>query len=321
MAPRPIIAIVGATGGQGGSVVNTFLEDGSYQVRGITRNPDSGNAQALAARGVEIVAADLNNQESLVEAFKGASIIFAVTDFFEPFMKSGPTIAAQIEKTQGINLATAASLTPTLKHYIWSTLPNVREITNNKYSVPHFNGKNEIDDFILNNAGLKEKTTFLWVTWFASNFTSPLFKPTLLETSGKYVLIQPSGPETPVLSIGDQKKNVGPYVLAIASKPEVSLPGKFVLAAIEETTTGGLLKLWGEVNGKDTVFIQTDLETYDALFPAWGLEMGDMMDFWSEFKDKSWTREGADIITGNELGVKGEMVSVEAAVKAIDWNL
>lgn len=236
-------------------------------------------------------------------------------------MAQGPTIAAQVEKSQGINLATAASLTPTLKHYIWSTLPNVRQITNNKYSVPHFNGKNEVDDFILANAELKPKTTFLWIAWFANNFTFPLFKPSLLESSGKYVLVQPSGPETPILSIGDQKKNVGPYVLAIASKPEVSLPGKFVLAATEETTMGGLLKLWGKINGKETVFIQTDLETYDALFPAWGQEMGSMMDFWGEFKEKSWTREGTDIVTGNELGVKGEMVSVEAALKAIDWNL
>jgi uncharacterized protein YbjT (DUF2867 family) len=67
---KPIAVIIGATGGQGGSVVDSFLKDGTYQVRGVTRNVNSENAQALAKRGVEVVTGDLNNEASLWEAFK-----------------------------------------------------------------------------------------------------------------------------------------------------------------------------------------------------------------------------------------------------------
>lgn len=67
---KPIVVVIGATGGQGGSVVTSFLEDGFYQVRGITRNVNSAKAKALKARGVELVSADLDNIESLTIAFK-----------------------------------------------------------------------------------------------------------------------------------------------------------------------------------------------------------------------------------------------------------
>jgi len=67
---KPIAVVVGATGGQGGSVVSTFLKDGTYHVRGITRNIHSEKAQALGKRGVEVVSGDLNDKASLVEAFK-----------------------------------------------------------------------------------------------------------------------------------------------------------------------------------------------------------------------------------------------------------
>jgi hypothetical protein len=200
---KPIVAIIGATGGQGGSVASSFLADGNYTVRGITRNPSSEKALALKNKGAELASADVNNLDSLVEAFKvlnpprflpdlldsivnlanttqqGASIIFAVTDFFEPFIASGPEAAIKVEVTQGINLAKAASLTPTLTHYIWSTLPPAARLTNNKYPVPHFIGKSQVDDFIKSDPALYAKTTFLWVAWFISNIQWGFNRPFL----------------------------------------------------------------------------------------------------------------------------------------------
>lgn len=67
---KPIAVIVGATGGQGGSVVKSFLADGTYSIRGLTRNTKSPKAQELQAQGVEVVTGDLNDQASLIEAFK-----------------------------------------------------------------------------------------------------------------------------------------------------------------------------------------------------------------------------------------------------------
>ncbi|KAL5332006.1 hypothetical protein ACEPPN_001549 [Leptodophora sp. 'Broadleaf-Isolate-01'] len=91
---KPSVVIIGATGGQ---------------VRGITRNVNSVKAEALKARGVELVNADLDNIDSLIAAFKDATVIYAVTDFIEPFRAKGPKEATKIETQQGINLAKAAA--------------------------------------------------------------------------------------------------------------------------------------------------------------------------------------------------------------------
>jgi hypothetical protein len=111
---------------------------------------------------------------------QGSTAIFAVTDFFEPFAASGPEKAAEVETVQGINLAKAASQVPTLQHYIWSTLPNAKRISNGKHLVPHFHAKNTVDDYIKSDPGLLAKTTFLWVTFYASNYQYPMFTPSLL---------------------------------------------------------------------------------------------------------------------------------------------
>ncbi|KAF4991782.1 hypothetical protein FGRMN_7622 [Fusarium graminum] len=79
---KKLIVVIGATGGQGGSVVNTFLHDPGWLVRGITRNLSSPKAEILKARGVELVQADLDDRASLQNAFQDADAIFAVSDFW-----------------------------------------------------------------------------------------------------------------------------------------------------------------------------------------------------------------------------------------------
>jgi hypothetical protein len=172
-----IAVIVGATGGQGGSVVSAFLEDKTFKVRGITRNPESKKAKDLAARGVEVVRADLNDEASLVKAFEGAHTIFAVTDFFEPFAAKGAQHAMEVEYSQGTNLAKAAAKTASLERYIWSTLPDSKRLSNGKWPVPHFEAKVRVDEFIKQDKALLAKTTFLWVTFYATNLFFPIYTP------------------------------------------------------------------------------------------------------------------------------------------------
>lgn len=100
-----------------------------------------------------------------------------MTDFFEPFASSGPEKAIEIEITQGINIAKAASKTATLKHYVWSTLPNGGRITGEKYQVPHFVAKNRVDDYIKQDKALLAKTTFFWITFYGNNYQYPMFTP------------------------------------------------------------------------------------------------------------------------------------------------
>lgn len=83
--PTKLLVVVGATGNQGGSVVAQFLKTQDYKIRGLTRNTASAKAKALADKGVEVVAADLDDVSSLKKAFEGANAIFAVTDFWGPY--------------------------------------------------------------------------------------------------------------------------------------------------------------------------------------------------------------------------------------------
>ena len=88
-----LICVIGATGNQGGSVAQRFSQDDNYRVRGITRNPDSPAAQKLAAQGIEVVKADLDDVDSLIKAFEGANVIFSVTNYWFVVPRAHPVTA------------------------------------------------------------------------------------------------------------------------------------------------------------------------------------------------------------------------------------
>lgn len=105
MSDKKIIAVIGATGAQGGSVINAILNDDSnnFSARAITRDSTKPNAQKLKERGCEVVEADLSNKDSLQKAFGGAYGVFGVTDFWA-------TMNPDIEISQGKNIADAAKV-------------------------------------------------------------------------------------------------------------------------------------------------------------------------------------------------------------------
>lgn len=333
-----IVAVIGATGIQGGSVVSTLLKDGIYKVRGITRNANSPKAHNLTVKGVEMVEADLDNEASLVEAFsvshsisysnsascnsnyQGVYAIYAVTDFFEPFGKHGPVVAVDIEVAQGKALANAAAKTATLKHYIWSTLPNGKQLSGGKHIIPHFEGKNIIDAYIKSISDLLAKTTFLWNTYYASNLLFPLFTPNLVKTTGKYVWLQPTPADTEITILGDANTNVGPFVSGILRRPDLTLPAKFVLATTgEKLTQNEILQAWGRATGRDVEYVEISLKDFDRLWPKWGLEMGTMLKMWEDLKENSWG--GEKVVTKEDLGINQPLIGIEEWFKFADWPL
>jgi uncharacterized protein YbjT (DUF2867 family) len=170
MPDKKIIAVVGATGAQGGGLVRAIQADksGSFAVRAITRNPNSEKAQALRASGAEVVVADADDQASLERAFAGAYGVFAVTNFWEHF-------SAEREVTQARNMAQAAKAAG-VQHVIWSTLEDTRKwvplednrmpTLQGKYKVPHFDGKGEADQ-IFRDLGVP--TTLLLTAFYWDN--------------------------------------------------------------------------------------------------------------------------------------------------------
>ena len=150
MSHRKLIAVVGATGAQGGGLARAILDnpDGPYALRAITRNPDSDAARALAGSGAEVVVADLDDEESLVRALEGAYGAFFVTNFWEHF-------SPEKETEQVGNLARAAKRAG-VKHVIRSTLEDTRQwvpLDDDRmptlmggYKVPHFDAKGAADE-------------------------------------------------------------------------------------------------------------------------------------------------------------------------------
>ena len=146
-----IIAVTGATGAQGGGLIRAILADpdAGFTARAITRNPSSDTAMALAAKGVDVVQADLDDEASLTRAFADAHGIFCVTNFWEHF-------SPEREKAQARNLANAVRAADPA-HVIWSTLEDVRDYVPlsdsrmptlmGSYKVPHFDAKAEANAF------------------------------------------------------------------------------------------------------------------------------------------------------------------------------
>ncbi len=121
------IAVTGATGSQGGGVINIMKKTPGWKVRAITRNPNSDAAKKLSAEGIEVVKADFKDEASLRAAFHGAHAVFAVTNWWAAlFQGKSQHECGEIEERHGINLARAAAATRTVEHYIWSTCPSAK---------------------------------------------------------------------------------------------------------------------------------------------------------------------------------------------------
>ena len=167
---KKIIAVVGATGAQGGGLVRAILEDpqGGFAVRAITRDVTSDKARELTKLGAEVVAADVDDEASLKKAFAGAYGAFCVTFFWAHF-------SAEKEIAEARAMAAAAKHAG-LQHVIWSTLEDTRRhvplsddrmpTLHGKYKVPHFDGKGEADH-LFTDAGVP--TTFLLTSFYWDN--------------------------------------------------------------------------------------------------------------------------------------------------------
>jgi uncharacterized protein YbjT (DUF2867 family) len=165
-----IIAVLGATGAQGGGLARAILDDaeGPFRLRALTRNPTSDAARALAEAGAEVVEADMDDADSLRRAFDGAHGVFAVTNFWEHF-------SPEKELEQAGNIVTAAK-DAGVHHVIWSTLEDTRlqvpldddrmPTLQGKYKVPHFDAKGEANA-LFEEAGVP--TTYFHASFYWDN--------------------------------------------------------------------------------------------------------------------------------------------------------
>ncbi|KAK2742361.1 hypothetical protein FQN55_007895 [Onygenales sp. PD_40] len=311
-----LITIVGATGIQGGSVVETLLKNPAYSIRAITRDRNSKSAHALADRGIEVVEADLNNVESLHAAFAGSQAIFAVTNFFDALPKLGVEKSMEIETQQGINLANAASATQSLEHFVWSTLPNSQRISGGRAAVPYWQSKARVDEHIKSIPTLLRKTTFVWFGWYARNMEYPWYQPSPVHQGGPekpYIQLLASSPSSVrVQMLGDERTNIGLFVNSILEQPEMTLPGRYVLGAVEDMSLAEIVSAFAAAKSLGVVQqVQVTREVYIKLWPLWADLMDDTHSYLELMADKSFSGEEG-ILTAKDLGVEGLVGSAEA---------
>jgi uncharacterized protein YbjT (DUF2867 family) len=180
MTDKKIIAVVGATGSQGGGLARAILADpdGPFALRALTRNADSPKAKEFAAHGAEVIEADLDDEASMRAAFEDAYGAFIVTNFWvqrTPEEEAART-RAQMELEQASTAARAAK-DAGLKHVVWSTLEDTRphfehlgsELPTllDVYKVSHFDAKGVANAFFTD---LGVPTTFLETTFYYESF-------------------------------------------------------------------------------------------------------------------------------------------------------
>jgi uncharacterized protein YbjT (DUF2867 family) len=278
---KKIIAVVGATGAQGGGLVRAILADrnGPFQPRALTRDVNSPKAKALAAAGAEVVAADVDDPATLRRAFEGAHGAFCVTFFWNHF-------SPDKELAEAASMAEAAKQTG-LAHVIWSTLEDTRRFVPldddrmptlmGKYKVPHYDAKGEADA-LFTRAGVP--TTFLLTSFYWENFiyfgSGPKRGP-----DGKLALLMPLGDATlPSIAAED----IGKCALAIFKRGKEFI-GRTVGIAGEHPSGEEMAAKLTRALGEKVTYQDVPPEVFRGFgFPG-ADDLGNMFQFKRDFND------------------------------------
>ena len=285
MSDKKVIALVGATGSQGGGLVRAILDDPDHEfaVRALARDARSAKAQELAAAGAEVVEADLNDQDSMVRAFRGAYGAYIVTNYWvarTPEEEAAQT-RAEMELQQA-EIAAWAAKAAGVSHVIWSTLEDTRQhfgdddrVPNidGPYKVPHFDAKGEADELFV-KYGIP--TTFLRTTLYFEGMTGGLGP--VRDSTGEPVLTLPMA-DQPLSGIAVE--DIGKTALGIF-KRGTEFIGKTISIAGDHLTGDEFAAALSDAVGETVVYRPLNWDDYRALgFPG-AVEMGNMFQYYAE---------------------------------------
>ncbi len=276
-----IIAVVGATGAQGSGLVRAIQNqpDAGFRARAITRDPDSPKAKELAALGAEIVAGDVDDEDSLKRAFEGAHGAYCVTFFWNHF-------SPDKEYAEAGNMARAAKAAG-VQHAIWSTLEDTRKwvpldddrmpTLMGKFKVPHFDSKGQ-SNHLFADAGVP--TTYLLTSFYWDNFIHFGMGP----KKG------PDGRLAITLPMGDRKlpgiaaEDIGRCAFGVFRKGD-ELTGKTIGIAGGHLTGSEMAAGFTKTFGSEVVYNAVPPEVYRSFgFPG-AEDLGNMFQFKHDFED------------------------------------
>jgi len=244
---KKLIAVVGATGQQGGAVARALQAGDQFKVRALTRNP--AKHRELAD---EVVEADLNRPETLASAFDGAHGVFLVTNFQEhgaDELKQA-TAAVHAAKDAGV------------KHFVWSTLPDVEAISKGKFHVPHFTGKAKVDR-IVKEAGFANHT-FVIAPFYYQNLIGVLAPQKQADGSVGWAL--PLDPTVRSIHMGDIKE-LGEIVAGAFARPDQAGHGEYLPLVGDFMSFNEIIDTLNR-QGHNLSFHQVPKEVFAGLFPG-----------------------------------------------------
>ncbi|KLO10536.1 NAD(P)-binding protein [Schizopora paradoxa] len=247
----PLFTVVGATGGQGGSVVRALQASSlQYRVRAITRDASKPAANALKELGCDVLEADVKTADGVKKAFDGADIGFAMTltDFTSPDFAEKEYAEAVLQ----IDAAKAAGV----KTLVWSGMPHISNISGGKQSVAHFENKANVTTYARSLGGLK--VIDVQPGTFFSNFLRHN-APRKLE-DGSFVLTMAANPDTK-LPVIDIDADYGKYVISALENGSVDT----VLAAPEYITPTQVVEAFAKASGKNVSFTCVPDEQLQAI--------------------------------------------------------
>ena len=298
MADKRIIAVVGATGAQGGGLVRAILQDpaGGFAARAITRKASSDKAKALAQLGAEVVEADMDDVASLKKAFAGAYGAYCVTNFWEHF-------SPEKEQAHARNMAEAARAAG-LKHVVWSTLEDTRRwvplsddrmpTLGGKWKVPHFESKGEIDH-VWKDMGVP--TTLLLTSFYWDNFIHFGMGPKAGPDGNLFIAFPIGDRKMPGIAAAD----IGGCAYGIFKAGNEYI-GKTVGIAGEHLSGSEMAAAFTKALGKKVAYAEMAPEAYRALgFPG-AEDLGNMFQFKRDF-DKDF-REARSVDKSRQLNPK-----------------
>jgi len=281
MADKKTIAIVGATGAQGGGLTRAIVADanGPFKARALTRNPDSPAAQALARAGAEVVKADIDDLESVKRAFDGAHGAFCVTFYWAH-------MSPEKELAEARTMAKAAKETG-VHHAIWSTLEDTRRwvpLDDNRmptlmehYKVPHLDAKGEANGAFTD---LGVPTTFLLTSFYWDNLIHFGMGPKK-GRDGKLAFTIPMGDKK---LPGMAAEDIGRCALGIFRGGDKWI-GKTVGITGEMLTGGEMAAKLSKALGQEVRYNAVTPEVYRAFgFPG-ADDLGNMFQFKRDFQE------------------------------------
>ena len=244
---QKLIAVLGATGQQGGAVVRALQQNGRFRVRALTRHP-----QEHPKLGDEVALADFNRPETLEAAFAGAHGVFLVTNSFE---------AGADESTQALAAVTAAKAAD-VRHLVWSTLPDVEAISGGTIVVPHFTAKAKVERLV--REARFAHHTFVIAPFYYQNLVGVMAPKKLPDGTTGWAL--PLDPERRVLHMGDIGE-LGRIVAGAFTQPEIAGHGEHLPLVGDFLTFNEIVTALNR-QGQKLSFKQVPREVFASWFPG-----------------------------------------------------